>query len=509
MKKLALIFLSLCAGFAQAQTADDVELFQLRNLHGTPRFTAMGGAFTALGNDPSAYNINPAAAAVNLHSELSFGFGFNDRSGNYTNFYGQDGNERNLNVLFENVGLNLMLNKNGKNRFSLAFSTTKLADFNRDFNISQVTNNYTLGQYWAEISQGQHVDDIPWDAYSAWESFLLVSENDTVIEDGFAYGEEINGNLVANSDLSYTMNQDGSFNESNIVLGLDRGNKLYYGLSFGFPTLNFRREEFITEANLNRSNPPFSASSYTFRRLNDIYGTGFNMKFGIIYRPIPQFRFGASVQTSSWYTVNQFYEVQTTTNWAVEPEPGVGRATESPILETGQYAYRLRTPAIYRLGVATVLAKALVLSVDYQYQNQVNNRLYTNPRSFNITEDLLQSDYQPGIDALYRGGRQTLSAGAELRLKSIFLRAGYRLDESVYAEEVKENTIGDLNAISLGLGYKHGPWSFDIAYVNSQRERNYALYRGLDENGNSLEVIQDLQMTEISNNIIAGVTLNF
>lgn len=509
MKKIALLLLSLSAGFSQAQTADDVELFQLRNLHGTPRFSAMGGAFTALGNDPSAYALNPASSAVNLHSELNFSFGFNDRSNQYTNFYGQNGTEKNFNLLFENVGLNLILNPKSGDRFSLAFSTTKLADFNRNFNISPGQNTYTLGEYWADNSAGQHIDDISWDAYAAWQAYLLVSQNDTVLNDGFAYGELINGEFIANSDLNYTFNQDGSFNETNIVLGLDHEQKIYYGISFGFPTLNFRREEFITEANLNNSIAPYSASDYTFRRLNDIYGSGFNMKFGFIYRPIPQIRVGASVQTSSWYTVNQFYEVDITANWAQEPEPGVGLATESSIIETGEYSYRLRTPAIYRAGIATVLGKMLILSADYQYQTQGNTRLYTNSRSFNISEDLLQNDYQVGIDELFRGARQTVSAGMELRFKPIFLRAGYRLDQSVYQEAVQSETAGDLQSLSFGLGYKYGPWSFDIAYVNSQRDRNYATYRGFNQAGESIEVLQDLRVREVSNNIIAGVSVKF
>lgn len=509
MKKLALLLFGLSTALIQAQTADDVELFQLRNLHGTPRFSAMGGAFTALGNDPSAYALNPASSAVNLHGEVNFSFGFNDRSSQYTNFYGQSGTEKNFNLLFENIGLNLILNPKSKNRFSLAFSTTKLADFNRNFNISPGVNTYTLGQYWADNSEGQHVDNISWDAYAAWQAYLLVSQNDTVLENGFAYGELQNGNLIANSDLNYTFNQDGSFNETNLVFGLDHEQKIYYGISFAFPTLNFRREEFITESNLNRSAAPYSATDYTFRRLNDIYGTGFNMKFGFIYRPIPQIRLGASVQTSSWYTVNQFYEVDVIANWAEEPEPGVGLATESSIIETGEYSYRLRTPAIYRAGIATVLGKALILSADYQYQTQGNTRLYTNSRSFNISEDLLQNDYQVGIDELFRGARQTISGGMELRLKQVFLRAGYRLDQSVYKESVQKETSGDLQAISFGLGYKYGPWSFDLAYVNSQRDRTYALYRGFDQAGEPIEVLQDLSLTEVSNNIIAGVTVKF
>ncbi|QNR24972.1 hypothetical protein [Croceimicrobium hydrocarbonivorans] len=510
MKKLSLLILGLCSGLLSAQTADDIELFQLRNLHGTPRYTAMGGAFTALGNDFSAYSINPASAAVNRYSDLGFTLGFNNRNGNYSNFYGQNGSENNFDLNFENVGLNLILNPDDANRFSLAFSTTKLADFDRSFNLDGLNNTYTLGQYWAESSAGQHVDNISWDAYAAWQAYLLVSTNDTIDPDGYAYGQDDgNGNIIANSTLRYTFNQDGSFNETNIVMGLDQGGKVYYGLSFAFPTLSFRREEFITEYNLNTANPPYSANQYTYRRLNDIYANGFNMKFGFIYRPIPELRIGASYQSPSWYTVNQFYESDVEANFNQEPYSGVGTATQSDILETGQYAYRLRTPAIYRAGVASVIGKFLILSVDYYYQNQGNTQLYTNNNSFNISESLLQTDYQPGIDQLYRNGRQTISAGAEVRIKKIFLRGGYRYDESIYGDDYQDNTVGAMQSLSCGLGYKSGPWSFDLAWINSSRDRTYALYRGIDQSNQSFEVLQDLDMTEVSNNIVAGVTLKF
>lgn len=509
MKKLIGAFL-LISSISYGQTVDDVELFQNRNLHGSPRFTAMGGAFMALGNDHSAYAINPAAAAVNRHSDLSFSFGFNDYTGSYNDFYNTNGNQRNFNLLFENVGLNLMLDKDSENRFSLAFSTTKLADFNRSFALDGLANDYTLGEYWADRYQGVNIDNISNDAYAAWDAFLLVSDgNDLIIPDGFAYGDSVGGMLRANSTLRYAFNQTGSFNETNIVLAMDRGHKWYYGLSFGIPTLNFRREEFITEYNLPNSAPPYSANEYTFRRLNDIYGSGFNMKLGFIYRPIDELRIAASYQSPSWYTVNQFYEVDVAASFNQEPEPGVGTFRQGSILETGQYSYRLRTPAIYRAGLSSVLGKFLILSVDYQFQNQNNQRLYTNNGSFNIDPGVLVSQYQADIDGFYRSQRHTLAAGLELRLKQVFLRAGYRQDESVYRDDLISITAGGLQAISGGIGYKSGPWSFDLSYINSNRDRNYALYRGLDGNDQAFEVLEDLEMTELTHNVVVGVSLKF
>lgn len=509
MKKLIGIFL-LISSISYGQTAEDVELFQNRDLHGTPRFTAMGGAFTALGNDPSAYNLNPAAAAVNRRSELSLSLGFNDYNGQTNNFYNNQRNIRDFNLIFENVGLNLMFNADGKDRFSLAFSSTKLADFNRNIFIDNVANDYTLGQFWAEQSQGINIENISDDAFAAWDSYLLLDSNDFIIPNGFAYGElDANNQIVANSTLRYNANQTGSFNETNIVLALDRGHKWYYGLSFGIPTLNFRREEFITEYGLNNAAPPYSANEYTFRRLNDIYATGFNMKFGVIYRPIDEIRIAASYQSPSWYTVDQFYEVDVSAAWAQEPEPGVGTLTQSRLIGPGQYSYRLRTPAIYRAGIATVLGKIFILSVDYQFQNQDNNRLYTNNRSFNIDPGFLQSEYQTEIDAAFRTQRHTVAAGLEVKLNKFFLRGGYRIDQSTYRDEFESIALGGLQAISGGFGYRSGPWSFDLSVVNSSRDRTFALYRGLDANGQGFEVLDDLDLQEVTNNVIVGVSVKF
>jgi len=511
MKKLLSLLLVFGGSLAYAQTVDDVELFQNRNLHGSPRFTAMGGAFSALGNNPSSYTLNPAGAAVNRHSNLSFSLGFNDYAGDYSNFYNTNGFQRNFNVLFENVGLNLMLNKDGEDRFSLAFSTTKLADFNRNFNIDGLNNEYTLGEYWADRWQNVNTDFISDDAFAAWDAYLLVSDSTgAILPDGFAYGDLDNNNqLVANSTMRYTMNQDGSMNETNIVLALDKGHKWYYGLSFGIPTVNFRREEFITEYNLPNSNPPYSANEYTYRRLNDIYGAGFNMKLGFIYNPIDEIRIAASYQSPSWYTINQNYEVDVTTSFNQEPEPGVGTFVEGSTIATGQYSYRLRTPAIYRAGLASVIGKFLILSVDYQYQSQDNQRLYTNNNSFGIDESFLQTEYQPDLDNMYRSARHTLAAGLEVKLSKFFIRGGYRQDESVYKEEFVDNTAGGLQAYSGGFGYNSGPWSFDISYIHSVRDRSYALYRGVDANNEAFEVLDDLDMREVTTNIVAGISVKF
>lgn len=513
MKKLAFI-LSLGLSFGlQAQTVEDVELFHHRDLNGSPRFTAMGGAFTALGNDPSAIGINPASGAVNQFSNISFSLGFNNETSSFSDFYDKSSSTLNFDLSFENFGLNLSLGEDRDNRFSLAVSVNRLASFNRDFSILGAQNDYTLGQYWAESSAGTNVNLISDDAYAAWDAYILVSDsNDNILADGtgFAYGEVIDGQLVANSELNYTFNQNGSANETNIAFALERGGKLYYGFSLGFPTLTYRREEFFTENLQNVSTAPYSATQYTFRRLNDISATGFNFKLGLIYAPVPQFRLGLSYQSNSWYTINQFYETDIAARFAEAPYPGISTSTASATLSTDQYQYRLRTPGIVRLGLASVLAKQLILSVDWQYQNASGNRLYTNFNSFNIDENVLRSEFQPALDNFFRNGRQTWAAGLEWRLDNFFLRGGYRLDQSMYRSDLQASTLGDRQDISAGFGFQSNQWGLNLTVINTIYNRNQVLYRGFDpQSGDPIEVLQDLAL---ENNLLrfnAGVTYKF
>ena len=70
---------------ASAQNEEDALRYSLTKLSGTARYTAMGGAFTALGGDLSSVSLNPAAIGVYRRSEFSFtpAFNFQDTEASY------------------------------------------------------------------------------------------------------------------------------------------------------------------------------------------------------------------------------------------------------------------------------------------------------------------------------------------------------------------------------------------------------------------------------------------
>lgn len=66
MKKNLLLFLVAGLTFStiHSQEIKDAMRYTQSELHGTARFTAMSGAFGALGGDLSSINVNPAGSAV-------------------------------------------------------------------------------------------------------------------------------------------------------------------------------------------------------------------------------------------------------------------------------------------------------------------------------------------------------------------------------------------------------------------------------------------------------------
>lgn len=517
MKKIASILGLLSVSiFAHAQTPDDVELFSQSGLHGTPRFTAMGGAFTSLGNDMTALHLNPASIGVYRFSELSFSLAIKNENAALGSFYGTDAQTLNTNVLLDNIGMGLQfeLGKNNK-QFGFGLSFNKLADFDRSYSILGYNNQNTIVEFLGETSATYNTDDITDEAFAAYDAYLLLDTtigNETYIRDSpeaYAYGVIENGQLVSSSDVRYNINQQGSLSETALTFGGTAKGNLHYGLSLGFPTLTFRREEFITEYINEQDQAPFNATQYTFRRLNDMYANGFNLKLGFIYAPIKQFRLGASYQSPTWYTVSQFYEFDFSARFNAPPYPGVSTSTQSATFDTDQYSYRLRTPAVWRVGISSVLNSSLIASIDYQYSNPEANNLYLNRSSYNISQPVLDS-YQTAVQNLFTGNRHAVAAGLEYKVNNVFLRGGYRWDQSMYDSRLTDITASNRSTYSGGIGVKFGALSLDASYVNAQISRNYVTYTGYDINsGENVQVLDDLKTDLSVHNVVLGLTYKF
>ncbi|GEM_PF-1137595 len=513
-KSIALVLTTLSFS-AHAQIASESETFINNQLRGTARFTAMGGAFTSLGNDASAIGINPATLSSYRFNEFSFSLGFETQQAQLGPFYGAEANQRDFSVNLENLGVGFQFGESpDDHKFSVGIYNNQLADCTRRYDILGFDNSQTLGQFWGKTSANGDVDTITDDAYAAWQAYVLVSDtvggNDVVRNPNasYAYGrfDSTNNTRTATSDVSFTYNQTGSLNQTGFAISGQSYGKFSYGLGFGFPSLNLRREEFITEYIDQQDAPPYNLTEYTYRRLSDLRANGFNFNIGFLYAPIPEFRIGASYQSPSWYLVRQIYDLDVTARFNAPPFDGVNRNTSSDILTREEYSYRLRTPSIFRIGLSSVIAKRLILSADYQYTNAQNTRLYTARSSYNISDAVINS-YDAELNQLFTNLSNSLAAGLEYKWNNLFIRGGYRLNQSPYDEAFQEETTGDVTIISGGLGYQFGAWQVNATYVQSNFDQNLVTYSGFDAStGSQVQVLDDLQTEVTLHNVVIGMT---
>lgn len=512
MKNILVLLFSVSIIPLWSQTIDDVELFNTRGLHGTPRFVGMGGAFTALGNDLSSIHLNPAGASVFRSDNIGITLGMQTTRSTQ---YFMDGNsyQSNFDLLIENIGLVKKFEVGGYgNETKLAFSIgyNKLADFNRSYSVTGRNLIGPIGQgsladYWLirELPNGNidgaiglHPDDLAsfglFEELAAYQANLLYAPDDTIRDVTF-------GNGVSNeyADVRYRVDERGSRNEASLSFGGEYNDNFYYGVSLGFPTLSYRKEDFVSELNLPNDTFPYDATSYTLRRLNEIYATGINIKLGLIYRPARWIRFGAAYESPSWYTVSQIYEFDVTANFSN------GDRSTSDIFSSGDYTYKLKTPAIYRVGAAIVIRDKALFSVDYEYTNPSQTTTYMGGSGSNNTSEADLNNANADILAFMQN-TNTFKLGAEYRLGLVSMRAGYNFRESMYRNP--EGFKSNINTFSAGLGYQTRSFGIDVTYSNSQYNRNDFVHPYL-QSGDANDELVDSDAT--LSNILLGVTFRF
>ena len=139
---------------SHAQTLDDIELFNISEIHGTGRYVGMGGAFTSLGNDLSSLHLNPAGAGVYRNGEFGISLGILDKSGTQSGFFGGSSNSTDYSLNLENIGFLTSFDVGAyKKERKLGFGITyqKLADFDRDYS---VTGKKCIRSFWRRLISG-------------------------------------------------------------------------------------------------------------------------------------------------------------------------------------------------------------------------------------------------------------------------------------------------------------------------------------------------------------------
>ncbi len=459
MKRISLlIILSLALIKANCQNEVDALRYSQNNYGGTARFTAMGGAFGALGADFSTLSINPAGIGLYKTSEFTFTPTF--YVGNTSSTYSGKTNEDNkYNFNLGNIGLVYDFFKRGKfaegngwKDVQFGFGINRLNDFNNRVVIQGYSaNSSMMNQYVASANnngKGSTIDELNnFDTYLAYQTYLL----NPIAGDSTHYNSPVTGNV----NQQKTITTGGSMNEFVITLGGNYSDKIYLGATLGIPFIRYNEQSIYKEINLNDTIHNFN--NYTVNDNLTTTGTGVNIKFGMIYRPNNIVRIGVAIHSPTFYSMED--------QWSRKIDSDMGDSGKyTSTSPQGLFDYQLQTPWHLIGSLAFFIGDHGLISADYEFVDYTSAKLRSENDDFFDANQTIQSKYT---------NTNNFRFGTEWRLNPITLRAGYAISQSPYKTTIND---GKRTVLSFGVGFKEKSYFIDLAYSYSKQNEDYYLY---------------------------------
>ncbi|OFY65801.1 MAG: hypothetical protein A3H98_14160 [Bacteroidetes bacterium RIFCSPLOWO2_02_FULL_36_8] len=458
---------------AHAQYEDIALNFSKTYSGGTARFLSMAGAQTALGADLSCLTSNPAGLAFYTKSDISFSpslrFSGSDNSFLDNRMIGTKQNFNIANAAFvfgtPDLGENF-----GWQNFAFSLGFNRINNFHNRIKFSGYNKNSSITDFFEEEANGTYYEDLNFNADNLYlypNMAFYTYAIDTVSEVdakpgtfGYSYLGAASGGKISQSS---TVEYEGGQDEWAFGFASNYNKKFYIGASLGLVSARYRESSAFVEEDDSSKIADFK--KFTLNETRDINGTGTNFRMGVIFRPVDWLRFGGSIQTPTFFTLNEKSDRSMKTeldNQQVEISKGQA------------YDFDLTTPYKYSIGLAVVMSTHALLTFDYEGIDY---------REANLGADKLDIDFiknNNNITNVYTQGNN-IRAGGEIRYGQYRFRAGYGLSSDPYSYKTGVNIDRGSSSITGGFGIKQEGFYFDIAVINTKYKSKYAPYSLLND----------------------------
>ncbi|MBR2151229.1 MAG: hemin receptor [Prevotella sp.] len=434
------------------------------DLNGTARYVGMGGAMESLGADISTIGTNPAGMGLFRHSQVSGSFGLVTQSDGKTF---QDGSKTKasfdqIGVVFStrsgmhsylNFGFNFHKNRNFNHVLSVAGQAIDGSSQNR-----QTTIKGIRGDLDTRYGESQ-VDNL---------YYKMISEDE--------------GRTLTTYDAQnyhFDRAQTGYIGEYDFNISGNLNNRVYLGLTMGLKDVHYSSYTEYGEQLL-------IGERVLMRDDHRITGLGFDVKAGIIVRPVEEspFRLGVSVSSPT------FYKLTTRNVSSISNSREVQKEVRSDA------DFRFYTPWKFGISLGHTIENCLALGVSYEYADYSTNDMrfitgsgydwdgyyYENSNSDPIMKRHTENTLR---------GVSTLKLGAEYKIdRNVSVRVGYNYVSPMYKETgVRDQTLDspgtymasttdytnwkDTNRLMAGVGLTFDQFRIDLAYQYSMREGDF------------------------------------
>ena len=497
MKTRISIIAALLAGVVPAVAQETYENANIatEDLNGTARYVGMGGALDALGADISTIGTNPAGIGLFRRSSVSTSFGFVSQEG-ATEF--ANGNKTNMS--FDQIGL-VWSTRLGRSSFvNFAFNYHKSRNFDYILNAAGDLGG-DKSQNQASYNKGAQAD------YEGWDIF-----NDNAFSqlDELYYGAVLGYVSAVNPDVNdyycypstgYDMGRvnTGYIGEYDFNISGNVNDRVYLGLTIGVHDVHYKGYSLYNETLADNMD---GLGRVQVEDSRAITGTGYDMKAGVIFRPMAEspFRIGLSIATPTFYDL-------TTSNYTalyVDGNGADGRTRGSLASSdiTNSYDFKLYTPWKFGLSLGHTIGNYLALGASYEYADygSVDNRV-NNGNDWDWDEsdaDMPMNRHteqtQKGVSTLKVGGEFKADANLAVRLGFNYVSPMYNkngmkdgmLDSYgiSYQSATDYTNWKDTYRVTAGLGYRWDKFSLDVAYQYSQTNGDFRPFSDVVDAGN-------------------------
>lgn len=451
---IATVLLLGISGTANAQFAEDAQRLAISGLGGGARALGSGNAFIGVADDFSALLWNPAGLAQARWGEFSFGLSYLMNKDNSTFFNSQSSyssNGTNLNTL----GFVLPLPAK-RGSASIAFGFTRQAIFKSGVAFDGYNTVSSIVQTYAQDGKpagSGYADNLAYQLYLA--NFDTVTGN-------------WDSKITKNVQQQGTATETGGLNNWMFGGAMDVARNLSVGITATYISGSYRYDRNFKELDPKFVHLyPFDIQQITLDDFIEDDISGYNVRFGLMYREPEKFRVGITVKTPTWFSVKEDYGNSGSSIFRTADNQG--NVSYGPVSYPGSTSYHVETPWVFGVG-GSVILRDLTVSGDAEYADWTQTKFSNAPSAVLGENATFATRFQGTWN--FRGGLQY-----QFRPIGLVLRGGFIYNPSIFKNDPTSNNqkfvtggagidLGEASTLDFAIA--HGWWmSYRVNYDNT------------------------------------------
>lgn len=522
MKKITMIALAMFTAVgAGAQTIYDATNIAQKELNGTARFVGMGGAMGALGGDISTIGTNPAGIGIYRSNDAMLTFGYS-MTGTESNYVGNKFETNKNRWSFDNAGF-VIASKIGNHTplryVNFGFNYHKSKSFYKNMTMQGLMGSID-NQYVSQVrSMAQQATDAQDYVYHNYNQQRLNWESNDIYRDseaGWLGAVGYQGSLLfenrqtgspdsydpyipSEADAYFLSRERGGVDQYDFNISFNINDRFYFGVTLGAYDVDYNKYSLYDEKyayTLEGDTHVYDDEGYSLESFNRIHGSGFDFKFGAIFRPIEDspLRIGLAVHTPIYYKLTYTTGALLTSDLYLPDDAGNERLTRTTVDTYSALGgrdmdrdFKLQTPWVFNASLGYTVGNNLALGAEYEYEDYSSMK-FKYPEGDEMAWETGEAD-------LCMKGVSTLRLGAEYKpIPAFSLRAGYNYSTAAYKKDaikaLPSNSINtdtdfanskSMNTFTLGIGYRFSSFYADLAYkFDTYKSDFYPFYNDIN-----------------------------